>query len=136
MGSRGLGQLAFDKGMRILTATQADNIALENGALKQGLLTYALIKDGVEAKQADFNPEDKTIKLSELLQYGVIRVPKLYEEIKSRRFGVTAPTTKVVVNGSKQLEEVIISAVAESKTQQPSLFDFAKKRNDVILVTR
>jgi uncharacterized caspase-like protein len=29
MGSRGLGQLAYDKGMRILAATQPDNVALE-----------------------------------------------------------------------------------------------------------
>lgn len=46
MGSRGLGQLAFDKGMKILTATQSYNIALENDIIKQELLTYALIKMG------------------------------------------------------------------------------------------
>ena len=31
MGSRGLGQLAYDKGMRILAASQADDVALESG---------------------------------------------------------------------------------------------------------
>ncbi len=31
MGSRGLGQLAFDKGMKILAATQAANVAIESG---------------------------------------------------------------------------------------------------------
>src|SRR3989440_4366623 len=29
MGSRGLGQLSYDKGMRILTSTQSDDVALE-----------------------------------------------------------------------------------------------------------
>ena len=43
MGSRGLGQLAYDKGMRILAASQADDVALEVEKLKQGLLTYALV---------------------------------------------------------------------------------------------
>jgi len=44
MGSRGLGQLSYDKGMRILTATQAANVAIESGSLGHGLLTYALVK--------------------------------------------------------------------------------------------
>ena len=47
MGSRGLGQLSYDKGMRILTATQADNVALEKGGL--GLLMRALLVDGLTA---------------------------------------------------------------------------------------
>src|SRR6266850_4028036 len=43
MGSRGLGQLAFDKGMKILTATQAANAAIETGgSIGHGLLTFAL----------------------------------------------------------------------------------------------
>jgi hypothetical protein len=33
-------KLAYDKGMRILAATQADNVALESEKLGQGLLTY------------------------------------------------------------------------------------------------
>jgi hypothetical protein len=36
MGCRGLGQLAYDKGMRILTASQADNMALEHDDLEHG----------------------------------------------------------------------------------------------------
>lgn len=36
MGDRGLGQLAFDKHMRILAATQADNVALESEKFGQG----------------------------------------------------------------------------------------------------
>ena len=52
MGSRGLGQLAYDKRMRILTATQADNIAMElastadGRAIKHGLLTSLYWKMG------------------------------------------------------------------------------------------
>jgi hypothetical protein len=47
MGDRGLGQLAYDKGMRILAATQADDFALESGDVGQGLLTYALVCEGL-----------------------------------------------------------------------------------------
>ena len=38
MGSRGLGQLAYDKGM--LAATQIDQYALETGKTQLGLLRY------------------------------------------------------------------------------------------------
>jgi uncharacterized caspase-like protein len=51
MGDRGRGQLAYDKGMRILAATQADNVALESEKLGQGLLTYALVLIPLECVQ-------------------------------------------------------------------------------------
>src|SRR5262249_45264546 len=55
MGSRGLGQLAYDKGMRILAATQADNVALGSGASRSGLLTTALIREAIEKRGAARN---------------------------------------------------------------------------------
>ena len=42
MGDPGLGQLSFDKGIRILAATQADSVAMESAQLHGGLLTFAL----------------------------------------------------------------------------------------------
>lgn len=62
-GSRGLGQLSYDKGMRILTATQAANVALEKGGL--GLLMRALLQDGLSSGWADYKPRDKSILLME-----------------------------------------------------------------------
>src|SRR2546423_4223245 len=113
MGSRGLGQLSYDKGMRILTATQSDNVALEDRNLKQGLLTYALIRDGIDAGEADYKPRDGRIVLTEWLSYGVDRVPILYNDlmtVKARQDGLTATERfmeqmKIFCNG-KQLEEV------------------------------
>lgn len=141
MGSRGLGQLSYDKGMKILTATQSDNVALENNLIKQGLLTYALVRDGIEARQADFKPKDNIINISEWLSYGVDRVPKLYEEVqtgKIQSFGIDdGPQSKLVIvtqNGKssgRSLDEVVI----EGKAQQPSLFDFTRKRKEVALVS-
>jgi uncharacterized caspase-like protein len=139
MGSRGLGQLAFDKGMRILTATQADNVALENQLIKQGLLTYALIRDGVESRQADYRPKDKVIGVGEWLAYGVECVPTLYEELmakKAKSGGVNSwrqtrvtITTRNREGRSRDLKEVVL----RTRIQQPSLFDFTRKKADVIL---
>ena len=83
MGSRGLGQLSFDKGMRILAASQSDEFALEDQRLRHGLLTFSLINDGLEAFNADHEPKDSKVWLDEWLKYGVKRVPTLAEEVKS-----------------------------------------------------
>lgn len=133
MGSRGLGQLAYDKGMRILTSTQADDVALESELIRQGLLTYALTHDGIEAGQADFKPKDNIITLAEWLEYGVTRVPTLYEEVKKgelQDFGRGKEARGLVVGSSKASG----SLIKNNPTQQPSLFDFARRKQDVVLV--
>jgi WD40 repeat protein len=121
MGSRGLGQLAYDKGMRILTATQTDNIALETNQVKQGLLSYALIQDGLKEEKANYLPRDEKITLVEWLNYAVLRVPELYGEMRAGRRG-------------KELTETELTGVANEKLQQPSLFDFARRKHDVLLI--
>ena len=100
--------------MRILTATQADNVALEKGGL--GLLMRALLVDGLTSWQADYKPRDKSILLTEWLTFGVERVPRLYEEMRDGR-----------MRGTFDPREL-----AEGKTQQPSLFDFARRREVVL----
>jgi WD40 repeat protein len=130
MGSRGMGQLAYDKGMRILAATQPDTTAAEvddlnqNRKIQHGLLTYALVQEGLINRQADSNG-DKLILLSEWLQYGVTDVPKLYEEaIKSQTADAT-PTT-VIKRGTNQVR-FTSKGEGDASTQQPSLFDFTQK---------
>ena len=130
MGSRGMGQLAYDKGMRILAATQADTTAAEvddinqKRAIRHGLLTYALVKDGLENQQADRNG-DKVILLSEWLGYGVTAVPKLFEEAaNSQTADAATPVTKQ--RGASQVR-FISRGDGDTSTQQPSLFDFTDK---------
>lgn len=125
MGSRGFGQLAYDKGMLILAATQADNVAIEGSRIRQGLLSYVLVREGLEGKQADFDPADGVIMLREWLQYGEANVPRLFQEI---------------VDGKTRLfnRDVFVDGVGRPRgdQQQPSLFDFARQRADVMLVRR
>lgn len=145
MGSRGLGQLSYDKGMRILTATQSDNVALEDKTIAQGLLTYSLTRDGLEAQHADFKPQDKTITLIEWLEYGEDRVPKLNEEIIAGLFsssGSAGGKARVIQIGTARgLQDTgpgpsaTPSAPARNtKLQQPALFDFARQGGDTVLV--
>ena len=126
MGSRGLGQLSFDKGMRILAASQADEYALENDNIKQGLLSFALVTNGIEEFAADNSPKDKKIMLDEWLRYGVSRVPGLAEEVKTGKVRVSS-------RGDDR-SAVLVSSSGSGKprpAQQPALFDFAKKRRQV-----
>lgn len=155
MGSRGLGQLAYDKGMRVLAATQADNVALGHGSIKQGLLTYALMHEGLELGLADYKPVDKTILLSEWLVYATERVPQLFEDVlrgqmRSRNpLGSSATTTaetKILVypqTGNTTEQRILLQgkplnpnkpASNEGQIQRPALFDFARQRRDVILM--
>ena len=152
MGSRGLGQLSYDKGMRILTSTQADDVALESALVEQGLLTYALTRDGLESARADFQPRDERITVAEWLAYGVGRVPALHAEVVKRLaemkaagangaqgVGVDGAARVVVVNtgegaasdGERGLR-VKVSGQS-TRTQQPALFDFARRRRDAVL---
>jgi len=131
LGDRGLGQLAYDKGMRILAATQRDDVALEldvdNDGTKigQGLLTYALIHDGLENKQADSRPQDGRITIKEWLAYGERRVPELYKEGIRVKDNISAAGAKSA--GTK-------SQPSEAFAQTPSFFDFNRNTRDVILV--
>jgi WD40 repeat protein len=82
MGSRGLGQLSYDKGMRILAATQANDVALESSKLGLSMLTYALVHDGLQARGADTDPQDGVITTSKWLRYGAEQVPQMHEGVE------------------------------------------------------
>jgi hypothetical protein len=124
MGSRGLGQLAFDKGMRVLAASQSDDVALESSAVRQGLLTYALVTDGLTTAQADSRPADARITMAEWLEFGVDRVPLLFDELIEGKRPLT---------GARGLVSTATSGapvdVARRKPQKPALFDFASRRD-------
>jgi hypothetical protein len=124
MGSRGLGQLAYDKGMRILAASKSTQSAIERGGgIDEGLLSYALVHEGLELGLADFRPKDGKILVSEWLEYGAQEVPQLYAEGEAkgviRRKGGPS-TAREIYHGSKQTPALY---------QQPILFDFAKEKS-------
>jgi hypothetical protein len=125
MGARGLGQLAYDKGMRILASTRADDVAMESTQTQQGLLSYALVKDGLNEKRADFDPVDKQILLPEWLKYEVKRVPELYAEVRSGQVkGVGEKDAKLTSYRRGVVVDYDAAGEKDTEAQQPSLFDF------------
>jgi hypothetical protein len=124
--------MAYDKGMRILAASKAKESAVERGdsggkKVEHGLLSYALVEEGLVQGLADFQPKDGKILMGEWLAYGEQEVPKLFQEGEAK--GVIQvkggpDTVKEIYHGGKQ---------TPPSYQQPVLFDFAKARRQTIL---
>jgi len=80
MNSKGLAQLAYEKGMYILTAAQSYQAANEAVRLGHGYLTYALIEEGLKTTAADSQPRDGRVLIREWLNYVTARVPAMQQE--------------------------------------------------------
>jgi len=80
MNSKGLAQLAYEKGMYILTAAQSYQAALEASKLGHGYLTYALVEEGLITDAADRSPKDGQVLLREWLDFATERVPQMQQE--------------------------------------------------------
>jgi WD40 repeat protein len=86
MNSKGLAQLAYEKGMYILTAAQSYQAALEAAKLGHGYLTYALVEEGLKTNLSDRAPKDGQVLVREWLDFATARVPEMQlEKIEEQR---------------------------------------------------
>jgi WD40 repeat protein/uncharacterized caspase-like protein len=104
MNTRGLAQLAYEKGMYVLTASQSDEVAFESAGLKHSYLTYALVEEGIKSGAAD-SDRNGELFLKEWFDYATERVPRIVTD-KPR--------------GGKELEEV---EADEKRVQRPRVFN-------------
>lgn len=116
MGSSGLGQLAFDKRMRILAASQPNQAAHESDSLHQGLLSYVLTHEGLIEGKADWKPVDKKITVGEWLSYAADAVPKFDQ-------------TQTTNGDTKGISLEGVPALHSRSGQIPAVFDFSKSDN-------
>jgi WD40 repeat protein len=109
MNSKGLAQLAYEKGMYVLTASQSYQAALEGEKLGHGLLTYALVEEGLKTPAAETGSASGELELRDWLDYAAQRVPELQSDLK---------------NQSRMLKHEQGNAAQELDTssQQPRLF--------------
>ncbi len=128
LGDPGLGQLAYDKGIRILAATQADDIALEDGTRRHGLLSFALAGDGEGLSNRDGlvdMDDDGTISANEWLSYAAWRLPRMNDDKRVRN--------NADEEGESGFRFPSRAVFAKKKVQSPALFDF-RGSNDIVLV--
>ncbi len=85
MNSKGLAQLAYEKGMYILTAAQSYQAAKETAKLGHGFLTYALVEEGLKTPAADREPKDGQVLLREWLNFATERVPQMQQDDLAKR---------------------------------------------------
>ena len=131
LGSRGFGQIAYDKRMRVLVATQASNSAIQvDGQMKGGLLTEALIAEGLVKGSADTDGNGD-IMLDEWLEYGESRVPRLFR----------AAINEVAATGLEN-RRLVLKLIYDSKSfdlrqlkslQRASFFNFSQGSNDALV---
>jgi WD40 repeat protein len=133
LGSRGLGQLAYDKGMRVLAAAQTNNVALELRTLQHGLLSYSLLQDGIIRGLADSDtPRDGAVTPREWLAFAVKGVPELYKKVIEGKAKLAIGGEDVDLNklSDKQKAEMFCQGgecKSKASVQQPVLFDFARR---------
>jgi WD40 repeat protein/uncharacterized caspase-like protein len=121
MNSKGLAQLAYEKGMYVLTATQSYQAALEVGQFGHGLLTYALIEEALKNSAAEVSPSTAELGVREWLDYAAARVPELQRTFLSQ---------------SRQLEHGIEQTALESQgraAQEPRVF-YRRESDDQPLI--
>ena len=111
MNAKGLAQLAYEKGMYVLTASQSIELAYESEALKHSYLTYALVEEGLKSKVKDADANsDGQVWLREWFDYAVQRVPRMREE-------------KIEQTAKRQNKSLEAVEVAEQgKVQTPRVF--------------
>jgi hypothetical protein len=111
MDTKGLGQLAYEKGMYVLTASQDAELAYESAALKHSYLTYALVEEGLKVNIRDADADaDGQVLLREWFDYAKRRVPRMRQEQAAQN-----PSLK-----NKSLEE--IEVIEQGLVQRPRVF--------------
>jgi WD40 repeat protein len=115
MNSKGIAQLAWEKGMYVLAAAQGYQAALEASKLGHGYLTYALIEEGLKFRLADNSPHDGQIDIREWFEFAVRRVPEM--QAQAMTDARTGGRKLVFVDG-----EPLVANVREQSLQTPRAF--------------
>jgi len=129
MNSKGLAQLAWEKGMYILTASQGYQSALESASLGggHGYLTYALVEKGLKTSEAAV---DGQVELRHWLDYATQLVPQLQlalmQEAQKQGRGFS------VIDG----EEKEIASPEQRSLQRPRVFYRREPEAQPFLVAR
>lgn len=117
MNSKGLAQLAYEKGMYILTAAQSYQTAKEASRLGHGFLTFALVEEGLRKGLADFDPKDGRILLREWLDFAAARVPQINEEAIAERKLEREKNKKLIIFGQTDVQRPRVFYRRESESR-------------------
>lgn len=135
LNSQGLAQLAWEKGMTILAASQNYESALESVHHGHGLLTYAAVREGLLEGKADVDPTDHKIVLQEWFDYVSKRVPDLYAEVARDRIAIAEERSRLLgAESNDDAPQLVKHRPVE--TQQPRVFYRREPSTDPFVVRR
>ena len=77
LNGSGFARLVYEKGIFLLAASQSFELAQEDNRCGHGLLSCALLVEGLQQSKADFDPLDARIDIAEWFRYAALRVPGL-----------------------------------------------------------
>jgi uncharacterized caspase-like protein len=106
MNSKGLAQLAYEKGMYILTAAQSLQEAKADKKIAKGhgYLTYALVEEALKSKVAA--DSEGNVTLREWVDYAVQRVPRMQQaDAAERRQFVKKQQGDRVAKGEEEVQQ-------------------------------
>jgi WD40 repeat protein/uncharacterized caspase-like protein len=129
MNSKGLAQLAYEKGMYILTAAQSYQAALEAAQLGHGLLTYALVEEGLKTTVADNEPQDGIVSAREWLDFATERVPQMQEEKMKQARGLGLNIA--FAEGDQKVDDP-----EKRSVQRPRVFYRREMETDPLVIAR
>ncbi len=115
MNSSGLAQLAYEKGMYILTAAQSYQVALEAAQLSHGYLTFALVEEGLKKGMADRDLKDGQVVVREWFNYATERVPQMQQQNLSSRLLLEEETKKTSTGRTVQRPRVFFRRELETR---------------------
>ena len=121
MNSKGLAQLAYEKGMYVMTASQSYQAALEAERFGHGFLTYALVEEGLKKGAADHEPKNGTIDIREWLNFATAEVPRM-QESNSREALRSRNRYVVFVGDGREVGIPKTEAGTRDNIQRPRVF--------------
>ena len=129
----GLGQLAYDKGMYIITASQGDESAYVSELLKRSYLSYALVEQGLKTPSADTSPKDGQLSIREWFDFATNQVPQLRRETNEKALKIDKDKGLVEEESTGKKTNVsglnVESAGNKVSTQRPRAF--YRRQNDL-----
>ena len=128
MNSKGLAQLAYEKGMYVLTAAQSHQAALEAAELGHGFLTYALVEEGLRRGEADAPAtRDGSIVVREWFDYATERVPQMQAGRLRQARGLELPVT-FAADGDAQRPRVFYRREIDQRPLVVARVDLARAK--------
>jgi hypothetical protein len=119
MRSVGLARIARRVGAYVLVATQGYNASRLAAIDGRGLLSWALIDEGLVDPAADRPPQNGLVELREWLAFGVHRIPQL--QVEAMRNARRADQELAFVDGQEALRDL-----DRRDTRRPRLFEPAR----------